>query len=853
MTRCVGLLALLLVMFIPTWHPPPRRVGSGSEAHGTELTCEAFAEESFLHDLRRAAAGPVQLHTVFGNLDDLPPVARLALEGTVAGRRHEPPDRVHVFTDGSAAAAGSEDRCAWAIVVIAQYKDDYTLWGALSDTVSADLGPLLMHGPHDSNKAELLAVRWALTWTLLETLVCEVVIESDSLFAIHSTQGVWNAGQLQDLASANFDLLALAQQTGRLTFAHVRGHDLHPWNELADGLARRAGAGRQMPPLAPLTQELGRLRYSKWEWLREAGAVQRGAYPRISGKDLAFHGMIRETEVSLGLGAATQAHAAASEKATLVLATYNARTLTCRGTGTAARAPADRPALLRRQMRMHGVLAAGIQEARTHAGMRIIDDFLVVSSGGEGGQLGCELWLDLTRTLGTHGDQRGVITAKACTVALATPRLLVVTVTAPRLKCTLAVAHAPHSGAEAHIRATWWEELVSALAKFEHVVLLIDANARLGTVESVAVGTGGFAQSEDDNGRAFHAALLELGLWVPATFAPRDEQAFTWTTPTGRPHRLDYVAVPIAWKEWCDARDGSTMCAVLHDFDTLAKGEDHRPAVVRLMTTVARGTSGTRWRPPRYCESALRCPLRGETFRAALSAMPTIDWTLGVDRHAKVLAGRVQEAAEQAFGGQQRRPRRPYISDEVLELVLMRRRVRRWLRGWKVVEAVGGGPAFSGRLRMPPVDFLVAVVESWQTQCPSEAAVIGATACRLRRIPPDCPHQQREEDVCAALAAFTRNTRGRVAWLLRRDRAAFLERVAGPLRREDASAAAIEVAWKAVRTLMAFAGKTRWCGPRPLPVRRKADGGMATNPEEVAMVALQHFAHIEAAEILAPP
>ena len=72
------------------------------------------------------------------------------------------------------------------------------------------------------------------------------------------------------------------------------------------------------------------------------------------------------------------------------------------------------------------------------------------------------------------------------------PRLLVVRVTARRFQCTVAVARAPHSGEVLATRDAWWADLSRRLSGLPDVVLLVDANGRLGSSISGAVGNGGF-------------------------------------------------------------------------------------------------------------------------------------------------------------------------------------------------------------------------------------------------------------------------------------------------------------------------------------------------------------------------
>ena len=126
---------------------------------------------------------------------------------------------------------------------------------------------------------------------------------------------------------------------------------------------------------------------------------------------------------------------------------------------------------------------------------------------------------------------------------------------------TVVVAHALHSGAAAADRDAWWSDLARRLAGQPDVVLLVDANARLGSSVSSFVGGGGFCQQEGVGGGLFHRTSAELDLCVPATFCPADTSAFTWVANGGATHRIDYVAVPRSWgcsPEGCSLHDVAT-------------------------------------------------------------------------------------------------------------------------------------------------------------------------------------------------------------------------------------------------------------------------------------------------------
>ena len=206
---------------------------------------------------------------------------------------------------------------------------------------------------------------------------------------------------------------------------------------------------------------------------------------------------------------------------------------------------AGRPALIRSQVRELGINLLGVQEARSPPGARVVDGYIVLASGSDRGTLGCELWADTECPYASVDGRDHCFRMSDFVAIFASPRVLVVRVTARCLQCTVVVAaHAPHSGVEAADRDVWWDDLARRLAGQPDVVLLVDANARLGSFVSRSVGSGGFCQQENTSGNLLHRTWVELDLCVPATFGPADPSAFTWVANGKATHRIDYVAVP---------------------------------------------------------------------------------------------------------------------------------------------------------------------------------------------------------------------------------------------------------------------------------------------------------------------
>ena len=108
-------------------------------------------------------------------------------------------------------------------------------------------------------------------------------------------------------------------------------------------------------------------------------------------------------------------------------------------------------------------------------------------------------------------------------------------------------AHALHSGVALVDRAAWWESFrsqVAIAAKGAELVVLLDANARIGAIEYDSFG--GYTQDEEDsNGDFAHRFQLH----APATF---QDKHYGKLHPNGRSFtRIDYVLLPQTWQNRC--------------------------------------------------------------------------------------------------------------------------------------------------------------------------------------------------------------------------------------------------------------------------------------------------------------
>ena len=134
----------------------------------------------------------------------------------------------------------------------------------------------------------------------------------------------------------------------------------------------------------------------------------------------------------------------------------------------------------------------------------------------------------------------------------AKPRCLLATAETRHGVLAFLTYHAPHSKRPLKEAQDFWTDItqlaLTATLNHHQLVFMGDANARVGTPISAAVGPLA-ADEQCPLGALLHKALLELQLILPATFDRWfiGSRHATWTSNLGTAHRIDYVAVPEQW------------------------------------------------------------------------------------------------------------------------------------------------------------------------------------------------------------------------------------------------------------------------------------------------------------------
>ena len=467
----------------------------------------------------------------------------------------------------------------------------------------------------------------------------------------------------------------LQLQPFRVTYSHVKAHQGHPMNELADALAK--ATAKQCVPLLVIPAYIStvfqnRQFHHAWMTMMNPADVPLPAAMRGAFKAEGPFGQQQE-DCTWNPGQ-TETH---QEHVQLFLSLASANVLTLDpGAKTKQQAgllQIGRIATLQAQFDLTSHNLMGIQEARTqgqHA--RHSQTHLVFQSGAtDSGARGCELWVSRTKPYATSQNNEFRFQAQYFHIASYSDRHIFAVIRAPRLDLRVLVVHAPDQQAQDIDYEEWWtqmQRLVSSACTQYPIVILGDMNARLGSVTSQAVENYS-AEPESKTGHMMHSFLLETNLWAPATFPEcHSGPSATWTSHEGQHHRLDYVCIPFQWR----AFDVSSY--VQQEVDLCTVKDDHQ--VVALDIRMYRPKS-THQRVKHTRIDVRKCiqPAAMQKFKEYLQQTPHIPWNIGVGEHAETLTAWLQQGAQQCFSRDKELPRQRYMSEFTWSIVQIRKQL----------------------------------------------------------------------------------------------------------------------------------------------------------------------------------
>lgn len=241
-----------------------------------------------------------------------------------------------------------------------------------------------------------------------------------------------------------------------------------------------------------------------WMYLHDQGSV----YPSIQRSNLTWTdkamkmNSLEQVQGSVLYSQPTQQ--SADRRHDLISVSYNVLSLHEEGRND-LHSFVGKAALLREQLDDQGVHVAGLQEARTKEGLMVSANYARFCSGAtDRGLYGVELWLSTKHQIAPGCKFR----IDKCVVVAKDPTYIIVHHKGAA-DFVFAVAHAPHTGHDDHLRSRWWSQLSQDLAKVPpkaELVLLIDANTTI--VDSVDDRIGMLGDRKSNSNTPYFCHLL---------------------------------------------------------------------------------------------------------------------------------------------------------------------------------------------------------------------------------------------------------------------------------------------------------------------------------------------------------
>ena len=742
--------------------------------------------------------------------------------------------RFLIYTDGSAAGQETMDilPAAWAFAVWAECDTGLFFVGGCAHTTAPPSTPFYLGElSEDALTAELLALAWALVWSLEFGYRAGVPI-TFRYDATSAGGGVFGSQQLPKshtvdgagLAPFVLQLRLSLMQRAVVEHQHVKGHSGELGNELCDLMAKysrkhpSSAYDRCLPtwPAEWYAHELW-----SWGWLAVSSGVQYPALPALEAEASRLQQQPRRTAVP-SLGTQHKTFRAADILYQVTCATYNVLTLFDPGAAKGRSARSQDPGLmiagkrdvLKGQFRQKGLWFIGLQETRLPTSAVLPDkDFLMLNSeADEQGQHGCALWINLDFVYAVEAGIKHKLQRDQVVVTSLSHRHLQVCIEAPRLKLAILVLHAPKIVAQgADVVEAFWKDRARELqmhSRTSECVVLADANAHIGSIPSDYVGTAG-AEDENREGCLFQQFLCQVGCFVPSTFGEIHTGAhWTWCAPgvDGVKHRLDYIAVPLSWKSF------EQRTQVWYGFESLQTRRDHMPVLYcgsfcKAQPAASYSTSRRHSvRPPRELAVEDR-----QRFSCQLAAQPLVPWLVDIDTQYNSKVQQLIAVGQQFVEPPKIRPTNSYLTQGTLELVHTRRAYRAYL----------GAEELELQKRLMMVGF-AAFHLLWRGRVFTDS-MQRQVASWLTDIDHSLAHAlERYGELTVAIRAA-----------VKRDRVRYLESLTADISLQDLRRP--RALYAAVRKAFPKAASARKSLFQPLPAVRLEDGTLARGPEERAL------------------
>ncbi|CAK0880070.1 unnamed protein product [Prorocentrum cordatum] len=423
-----------------------------------------------------------------------------------------------------------------------------------------------------------------------------------------------------------------------------------------------------MDPNITAVQAIAHNKFLSWEWLRSEPDAVKAAYPPLRNKDF----IIEATQPQAAPGAIQRPISTTTIKADLNvnLCTYNCKSLKAAvsfksGKGKAAgksKQSLSKVTHLAAQFADMGLHVVALQETQSEGDARNVGEYVCYSSGHTQQNRGCDIWLNVSQPISASGAAK-YLSAKDTLVLHQHDRLLIIKTRVAGTDMVIASAYAPHEDSHAAEKREFWESAQRLSAKYRVDIFMGDLNGRLGDYESPGVGTSGYPEATNGNGKHIISFAADTNMEVINTTRDPGNNSYTHVGSKGQHHRIDYILLSSSIAPYV------ASCSTEPGLDRGTAAQDHIPVLATLKWAVCKTTKVS---GPRPDLTNLNNDVAKASFKEILKQAPIIPWEVDVNTHCEEVIRVVNDAAIQAFGKASKATRKPYVTKTTMGLIRAR-------------------------------------------------------------------------------------------------------------------------------------------------------------------------------------
>ncbi|CAK0817258.1 unnamed protein product, partial [Prorocentrum cordatum] len=423
-----------------------------------------------------------------------------------------------------------------------------------------------------------------------------------------------------------------------------------------------------MDPNIAAVQAIAHNKFLSWEWLRSEPDAVKAAYPPLRNKDF----IIEATQPQAAPGAIQRPISTTTIKADLNvnLCTYNCRSLKATvsfksGKGKAAgksKQSLSKVTHLAAQFADMGLHVVALQETQSEGDVRNVGEYVCYSSGHTQQNRGCDIWLNVSQPISASGAAK-YLSAKDTLVLHQHDRLLIIKTRVAGTDMVIASAYAPREDSHAAEKREFWESAQRLSDKYRVDIFMGDLNGRLGDYESPGVGTSGYPEVTNGNGKHIISFAADTNMEVINTTRDPGNNSYTHVGSKGQHHRIDYILLSSSIAQYV------ASCSTEPGLDRGTAAQDHIPVLATLKWAVCKTTKAS---GPRPDLTNLNNDVAKASFKEILKQAPIIPWEVDVNTHCEEAIRVVNDAAIQAFGKASKATRKPYVTKTTMGLIRAR-------------------------------------------------------------------------------------------------------------------------------------------------------------------------------------